>query len=98
MGNYKKKEKRKGPLTTEETHAAENYWIYQAQASQDVKSDVALKKDEDGILRCAGRVKDYSPIFLPRSYKLAFLIVKQLHAQMMHGGVSITLCRMREKF
>ena len=84
-------------MTTEETQAAEKYWIHQAQASQDVKSDVALKKDEDGILRCVGRVKDYNPIFLPRSCKLAFLIVKQLHEQMMHGGVSITLCRMREK-
>ena len=49
IGNCKKKKKRKGPPTTEETHAAEKYWIHQAQASQDVKSDVALKKDEDGI-------------------------------------------------
>ena len=51
-------------MTTEETQAAEKYWLHQAQASQDVKSDVALK-DEDGILRCFGRVKDYNPIFLP---------------------------------
>ena len=96
-GNCKKKEKQKGPLTTEETQAAETYWLHQAQASQDVKSDVALK-DEDGILRCFGRVTDYNPIFLPWSCKLAFLIVKQLCEQMMHRGVSITLCRMREKF
>ena len=98
IGNCKKKEKRKGPLKTEETHAAEKYWIHQARASQDVKSVVALKKDVDGILRCVGRVKDYNPIFISRSCKLAFLIVKQLHEQMMHGGVSITLCRMRKKF
>ena len=51
VGNCKKKEKQKVPLTTEETQAAEKYWIHQAQASQDVKSDVALKKDEDGIMR-----------------------------------------------
>ena len=98
IGNCKKKKKRKGPPTTEETHAAEKYWIHQAQASQDVKADVALKKDEDRISRCVGRVKDYNPIFLPRSCKLAFLIVKQLHEQTTHGVVSITLCRMREKF
>ena len=85
-------------MTTEETQAAEKYWLHQAQASQDVKSDVALKKAEDVVLRCVGRVKDYNPIFLPRICKLAFLIVKQLHEQMMHGGVSITLCHMREKF
>ena len=80
IGNCKKKEKQKGPLTTEETQAAEKYWLHQAQGSQ-----------EDVVLRCVGRVKDYNPIFLPRSCKLAFLIVKQLHEQMMHGGVSITL-------
>ena len=97
IGNCKRKEKQKGPLTTEEIQAAEKYWIHQAQASQDVKSDVTLK-DEHGILSCVGRVKDYNTIFLPRSCKLAFLIVKQLHEQMMHGGVSITSCRMREKF
>ena len=52
-------------MTTEETQAVEKYWIHQAQASQDVKSDVALKKDDDEILRCVRRVKDYNPIFLP---------------------------------
>ena len=41
-------------MTTEETQAAEKYWIHQAQASQDVKSDVALKKDEDGDTRLYG--------------------------------------------
>ena len=65
IGNCKKEAKQKGPLTTEETQAAEKYWIHHAQASQDVKSDVALKKDDDGILRCVRSVKDYNPIFLP---------------------------------
>ena len=65
IGNCKKEEKQKGPLTTEERQAAEKYWIHHAQASQDVKSDVALKKDDDGILRCVRSVKDYNPIFLP---------------------------------
>ena len=41
-------------MTTEETQATEKYWIHQAQASQDVKSDVALKKDEDGDTRLNG--------------------------------------------
>ena len=41
-------------MTTEETQAAEKYWLHQAQASQDVKSDVALKKDEDGDTRLYG--------------------------------------------
>ena len=98
IDNCKKKEKRKGPLQTEEFQVAEKFWITQAQASQAVKSDVNLKKCEDGILRCVGRVPGYHPVFLPRDCKLASLMIQQVHEQMLHGGVSTTMCRIREKF
>ena len=96
--NCRKVKMPKGPLTTEEFQAAENIWIKQAQSSQPLKSDVGLKKDDEGILRCVGRVRGYHPVFLPRESKLASLIVQQVHEQMMHGGVSTTMCRIREKF
>ena len=92
------KEKRKGPLQTEEFQVAEKFWITQAQASQAVKSDVNLKKCEDGILRCVGRVPGYHPVFLPRDCKLASLMIQQVYEQMLHGGVSTTMCRIQEKF
>ena len=84
--NCRKVKMPKGPLTTEEFQAAENIWIKQAQSSQPLKSDVGLKKDDEGILRCVGRVRGYHPVFLPRESKLASLIVQQVHEQMMHGG------------
>ena len=96
--NCRKGAMHKGPLTTEEFQAAENFWIKQAQSSQPLKSDVTLKKDDEGILRCVGRVRGYHPVFLPRENELATLIVQQVHEQMMHGGVSTTLCRLRAKF
>jgi len=98
IDNCKKTEKRKGPLQTEEFQVAENVSISQAQASHAAKSDVNRKKSEDGILRCAGRVPGYHPVFLPRDCKLASLMIQQVHEQMLHGGVSITTCRIREKF
>ena len=96
--NCRKGEMHIGPLMTEEFQAAENFWITQAQLSQPLKSDVRLKKDDEGILRCVGRVRGYYPVFLPRENELATPIVQQVHEQMMHGGVSTTLCRMRQKF
>jgi len=98
IDNCKKKEKRKGPLQTEEFQVAEKFWITQAEASQAVKSDVNLKKCEDGILRCVGQVPGYHPVFLPRDCKLASLMLQEVHKQMLHGEVSTTMCRIREKF
>ena len=96
--NCKKTEKQKGQLQTEELQVAEKFWITQAQASQAVKSDVNLKKCEDGILRCVGQVPGHHPVFLPRDCKLASLMIQQVHEQMLHRGVSATMCRIREKF
>jgi len=97
INNCKKCKKRRGPLMTEELQAAEKFWIIQAQAVQVLKSDVRLRADEDGMLRCVGRVPNYHPVFLPRNSTLATLIVQQVHEQMLHG-VSTTMCRMRENY
>ena len=98
IDNCRKSEKQKGPLTTKEFEAAEKFWITQVKTSQPLKSDVGLKQDEGGIFRYAGRVQHYNPVFLPRNGKLAALIVRHVHEQTLHGGVSTTLCRVREKF
>ena len=95
--NCRNRKKYKGPLMTEELQAAEKFWIIQAQVTVS-RTDVGLKKDEEGMLRCVGRVPDYHPVFLPRNSKLTSLIAQQVHEQMLHGGVSITMCRMREKY
>ena len=54
-------------------------------------------KNEGGIFRFAGRVQHYNPVFLPGNCKLAALIVRHVHEETLHGEVSTTLCRMREK-
>ena len=98
VNNCKKTEKQKGPLTTEELQVAERFWITQAQAVRAPKSDVSLEKNEDGILRCVSRVPGYCPIFLPRECELTLLVVLKVHRLVLHGGVSVTTCSMREKF
>ena len=73
IDNCRKSEKEKGQLRTKEFDAAERFWITQVQTSQPLESHVGLKKDKEGIFRCAGRVQRYNPVFLP--HKLAALIV-----------------------
>ena len=98
VNNCKKTEKQKAPLKKEELRVAERFWITQAQAVRAPKSDVSLEKNEHGILRCVSRVPGYYPIFLPRECELTLPVVLKVHRLVLHGGVSVTTCSMREKF
>lgn len=91
--------KRKEPiLTTEEIAEAEVYWIKKAQQSEDLKSNIDLKKDENGVWRCYGKVPGYNPIFLPRNNKLVISVIEQSHKKTLHGGVGITMSDVRKRF
>ena len=96
--NCQRKEKRSGLLTTKEIEAAEKMWIKKVQQSEPLKCDIDLQQDSAGIWRCTGRVPDYHPIFLPRSHRYVTLLIQQYHGRLLHGGVSITLCNIRERF
>ena len=96
--NCKGGDKRDGPVTTEKLQESENFWIIQAQSSHDLKPDVQLKKDEDGMWRCAGTVPNYHRVFLPRKQRLTTLIIEQSHRHRLHGGVATTMGRVRERF
>ena len=66
--------------------------------SQELMSGVELRKDDEGIWRCASKVPRYHPIFLQRNHKLVTLVIQQSHEKMLHGGVATTMCRLRERF
>ena len=96
--NCQRKEKRSGLLTTKEIEAAEKMWIKKVQQSEPLKCDIDLRQDSAGIWRCTGRVPDYHPIFLPRSHRYVTLLIQQYHGRLLHGGVSVTMCKIRERF
>ena len=96
--NCKGGDKRGGLVTTEELQESKDFWIIQAQSSQGLKPDVQLKKGGDGVWRCAGRVPNYHPVFLPRGHRLTTLIIEQGHKQRLHGGAATTMSRVRERF
>eukprot|EP00794_Sanderia_malayensis_P008666 gene8666-9599_t len=98
INNCRGKEKRSGLLTTEEIEAADKMWIKRVQRSEPLKCEIDLKQDSAGIWRCDGRVADYNPIFLPRSHRYVTLLIQQYHRRLLHGGVSATMCHIRERF
>ena len=85
-------------LTLEEIDSAETYWLKRAQASEELKSDIALKMDEKGVWRCSGRVPRYNPIFLPKNSRLVASLIQQSHEKTLHGGVSMTMSSIRERY
>ena len=98
INNCKGKEKQKGTLTTDEVQSAETVWVKRVQNSQELKCDIELKQDAAGIWRCAGRVPNYHPTFLPRNHKFVKLLIDHYHKRLLHGGVSVTMCSIRERF
>ncbi len=93
-----KGEKRSGCLSTEEIIEAEKLWLRHVQKDVTTVSNVDLMKDNDGLLRVSSRVTGYRPIFVPRNCVFDRILVRKFHEQIGHGGVSLTMARVREQF
>ena len=99
-------------LTAEEISEAKTLWILEVQRTLEgeknfanLKPQLGLFKDEDGILKCKGRlgnaplsVTTRYPILLPRRHHLTRLIVEACHRRTYHGGVKETLVEVRSNF
>ena len=66
---------------------------------------VSLYKDDKGILRCGGRLKNAPipfnarfPIFLPRSSHFTNLVINECHLKVLHNDVRETLTELRSCF
>ncbi|XP_068720408.1 uncharacterized protein [Montipora capricornis] len=95
-GKNEKKELTDEDLKQEEIERARELWIREVQGSvlDDEKFDqgkfvsLSLYKDDNGILRCGGRLKNAPipfkarfPIFLPRSSHFTNLVINEYHCQ-----------------
>ena len=91
-----------GPLSTTEIELAKNHWVRKVQSDaqtaivyEQQKEKLNLKKDEDGIQRCYGRIEGDYPIYLPDSDLFAKKLIMHEHIQTLHGGVNSTMARTR---
>ena len=95
----------KGPLTTEEIEMQRHLWLKQAQDKskrdkqfKDHCVQLNLEENADGLLECQGLIQgDYS-IYLPDSHPVAEKMVAEAHISTLHGGVSLTMTKIHEKY
>ncbi len=91
-----------GPLTTCELVKAEELLIVNAQRQVDEtftrdQLQLNLQKNEDGVLECRGRVQWFYPIYISDSSLLARKFVEHAHKSTLHGGVGLTMVKVRER-
>ena len=84
-----------GPLSAIEVEGAINHWVKKVQGDaqaadgfEEQKEKLNLKNDENGILRCYGRIKGDYPIYLPALHPFTGKLILHEHIQTLHGGVN----------
>ena len=91
----------KGPLTTEETNRQRLFWEKQAQRSCDIERDrvaLNLQPNQEGLLECRGRIQGEYPVYIPETSILGLRPVEEAHKETMHGGVGLTMARVRARY
>eukprot|EP00795_Rhopilema_esculentum_P004175 gene4175-20362_t len=101
----KKASRIKGPLSTPEIQEQITQWVKRVQSR--AKSNDSFKEDEqklniqkndEGILECRGRIQGQCPIYLPSDTLFTEKLVMDSHISTGHGGVSMTMSSVRERF
>ena len=100
----KRNDSRKGPLSTAEIQERETWWIKRVQARnqdspkfEENRARLNLRLTS-GILKCHGRIQGDLPIYLPDNDVYTEKLVKQSHNETLHGGVSLTMSKVREMY
>ncbi|XP_044183283.1 uncharacterized protein LOC122963962 [Acropora millepora] len=101
-----------GPLSTDEYGAAEILWLREMQQAvvesprfESLKYQLGLYTDDNGLLRCKGRLQNATipfnakyPILLPADHYLTALIIHDCHKRVLHNGSRETLAELRSRF
>ena len=95
----------KGPLTTEEISKQRILWLKRVQDSfktderfEEHRLQLNLQPNENGLLECRGRIQGVYPIYVPESHQFARKLVEEAHDRTLHGGVSLTMAKIRERY
>lgn len=103
--NCKNKEKKLGPLLTEEIEDVRGWWIKRVQRRDkettgypQLSEQLNLKPNAEGVMTCHGRIQGQTPIYLPSSERFTEKLVHQVHCETLHGGVALTMAAVRERY
>ena len=100
--NNCQKTKCSGSLKTDETEHQKKFWIKREQ--QRVKNTekfkiskemLDLQENVEGIYVCRGQIEGSHPVFIPRDSLLAEKLIFQAHKNTLHGGVVLTMTKVR---
>eukprot|EP00794_Sanderia_malayensis_P000965 gene965-biopygen216 len=101
----KKSQRIKDPLSTKEIQNQITQWIRRVQsratASESFKADeqrLNIQRNNEDILECRGRIQGQFPIYLPTNALFTEKLVMNNHVSTGHGGVSLTMSSIRERF
>ena len=96
---------RKGPLTSEDIQEAKNWWIRRVQSQdaqkphfEQTRRELNLVPNADRVLECHGRIQGQYPVYLPAGSLFTRKLVQRIHAETLHGGVSLTMAAIREEY
>ena len=105
LHNCKHKEKKLGPLLTEEIEEVRGWWIKRVQRRDrettgypQISGQLNLQPNEEGVMTCHGRIQGQTPIYLPNSASFTGKLVQQVHCTTLHGGVALTMAAVRERY
>ena len=94
-----------GPLTTRELNEQQVWWVKRVQQhpenAEEFQTDQVqpnLQKNKQGILECQGRIAGQYPVYLPNGAPFTQALVYEAHLHTLHGGVVLTMARIRETF
>ena len=103
--NNCQKTKRSGPLKTDETEHQKKFWIKREQHRvKDTekfkvsKEMLDLQENVEGIYVCRGRIESPRPVFIPPDSLLAEKLIFQAHKDTFHGGVVLTMTKVRSNY
>ena len=97
-------DKIQGPLSTPEIADQEMFWVKRAQRESmnnvtflEDKAQLNLQLNADGVWECIGRIQGEYPVYLSDSTLYAAKVVERAHVITLHGGVGLTMAKVREK-
>ena len=92
-----------GALTTEEINYQKLLWEKKTQTKcagleqfEDDKLKLNLQMNHDGALEFRGRIPGDYPVYLSDSEMYTEKLVQHAHEATLHGGVSLTMAKVRE--
>ena len=94
-------QRRLGLIQYEAMEEEEKEFVREAQAADPPTSreaDLNLTRNSDGLLECRGRIVGHYPIYIPRSSPLAERVAGRAHSLTLHGGVSLTMAKVRTQY